>query len=81
MGSIGEILLVLVILVLVFGVGQLPQLGEAVGKMRLNYKRSLKGDDQIDITPADSSSKSSRTLDAGKPRRGAASVEDAELVE
>ncbi len=49
--NLGEIVVVVTILVLVFGVARLPQIGEAIGKMRRNYRRGLKGDDAIDITP------------------------------
>ena len=44
--------MLIVVIVLVFGVGRLPQIGETVGKMRKNHRKSLEGDDAIDITPS-----------------------------
>ena len=50
--NIGELIMLIVVIVLVFGVGRLPQIGETVGKMRKNHRKSLEGDDAIDITPS-----------------------------
>ena len=47
----GEILMLLFIIALVFGIGRLPQLGEAIGKARRKHNRALEGKDEIDITP------------------------------
>jgi len=49
--GMGELLVVLAIVLLVFGANRLPQLGEAVGKGIKNLKRGLKSDDDIDVTP------------------------------
>lgn len=53
MPGFGELLIVLVIVVLVFGANKLPRLGEGVGKAIKNFKRGLQHDDDIDVTPAD----------------------------
>ncbi|MBI2374849.1 MAG: twin-arginine translocase TatA/TatE family subunit [Deltaproteobacteria bacterium] len=45
-----EILIVIFVIVLVFGAQRLPQLGDALGRSVRNFKRSLKGDDEIDVT-------------------------------
>ncbi|MEO0325657.1 MAG: twin-arginine translocase TatA/TatE family subunit [Myxococcota bacterium] len=47
----GELLIILVIVVLVFGASRLPQLGEGVGKAIRNLKRGLNENDDIDVTP------------------------------
>ncbi len=46
-GGIGvpELLIILVIVVLIFGVGRLPQLGDALGKGIRNFRQSLRGED------------------------------------
>jgi len=55
MGGIGwqELLIVLAIVLVVFGAGRLPQIGEGVGKAIRNLKRSLKTDDDIEVTTAE----------------------------
>ena len=41
-----EIALILVIIVIVFGVGKLPQVGGAIGKAIRNFKKSQAGEDE-----------------------------------
>ena len=47
-----ELIIILVIVLLVFGAGKLPQIGEALGKSIKNFKRASAGKDEIDVTPA-----------------------------
>lgn len=49
--GVTEMLILLVILLLLFGAGKLPQLGEGIGKGIRNFKKSLKEPDAIDVTP------------------------------
>jgi sec-independent protein translocase protein TatA len=42
-----ELLIILFILFLIFGASKLPQLGSGLGAGTKNFKRSLKGDDEI----------------------------------
>jgi sec-independent protein translocase protein TatA len=70
--GMGELLIVLVIVLLVFGASRLPQIGEGLGKAVRNLKRGLTTDDDIDVTPKDKQVSS---------RSGAESVRDAEVVE
>jgi sec-independent protein translocase protein TatA len=51
--GVTEIILILVIVLLIFGANRLPQLGAGVGKGIRNFKKSLKGEDEIDISPTD----------------------------
>ena len=57
MPGLGELLLILMIVVLVFGAKKLPQLGEGIGKALKNFKRGLgrddERDDEFDVTPSD----------------------------
>src|SRR5262245_14623570 len=46
-----ELVVVLLILLVVFGAGRLPQIGEGIGKAIRNLKRGLKTDDDIEVTP------------------------------
>ena len=48
--GIGELIVVLVVIVLVFGASRIPQLGDALGRGVRNFKRHTQ-DDAIDVTP------------------------------
>lgn len=47
----GELVLIFLVILLIFGASKLPQLGDALGKGIKNFKRSATGDDEIDVTP------------------------------
>jgi len=47
----GELLLIFIVILLIFGSSKLPQLGDALGKGIKNFKRSVSGDNEIDVTP------------------------------
>jgi len=49
--GIGEILVILVVVLLIFGANKIPQLGDALGKGIRNFKKATKDDDAIDVTP------------------------------
>lgn len=53
MGNIGfgELILILLVLLLVFGTSKLPQLGDALGRSIRNFKKAATGEDAIDVTP------------------------------
>ena len=51
--GMGELIIILLIVLLVFGASRLPQLGESLGKAVRGLKRGLNTDDDIDISPAD----------------------------
>lgn len=46
-----ELLIILVIVILIFGAGKLPQIGAGLGKGIRNFKKSAKEPDSIDVTP------------------------------
>jgi sec-independent protein translocase protein TatA len=80
----GELLVVLIIVMLVFGAGRLPQIGEGLGKAVRNLKRGLQSDDDIDVTPASKSAEAPKQV-ASRSAASAGSardeVADAEVVE
>ncbi len=41
-----ELLVILVIILVIFGAGKLPQIGEGLGKGIRNFKKSVKGDEK-----------------------------------
>ena len=49
--SFQESLIIIFVIVLVLGATRLPQLGDALGRSVRNFKRGLKGDNEIDVTP------------------------------
>jgi sec-independent protein translocase protein TatA len=51
--GIGELLIVLVIVLVVFGAGRLPEVMGALGKGVHQFKRGLKEPPEIDVTPDD----------------------------
>jgi sec-independent protein translocase protein TatA len=56
-GSFGwmELLLILIIVLIIFGAGKLPQLGEGLGKAIKGFKKSVHEADAIDVTPPEQS--------------------------
>ncbi|MGC8767909.1 twin-arginine translocase TatA/TatE family subunit [Calditerrivibrio sp.] len=46
-----EIILILLVALVIFGAGKLPQIGESMGKAIRNFKSAAKDEDAIDITP------------------------------
>jgi len=42
----GELLLIFIVILLIFGASKLPQLGDALGKGIKNFKRSVSGEDE-----------------------------------
>lgn len=47
----GELVLILVIVLVVFGATKLPQLGDGLGRAIKNFKKSVGSLDEIDVTP------------------------------
>jgi sec-independent protein translocase protein TatA len=78
MPGMGELLIILVIVLLVFGANKLPQLGDGIGKAIKNFKRGINHDDEIDVTPTDK-----RVAGGSAPGVPGvdANVRDAEVVE
>jgi sec-independent protein translocase protein TatA len=44
-----ELIVILVIVLVVFGAGRLPEIGGALGKSIRNFKKSAEGKDEIEI--------------------------------
>ena len=80
MGGIGwqELVIVLLIVLVVFGSTRLPAIGEGLGLAIRNLKRSLKADDDIEVTPGQ---KRVEERGSGKTVAQEAEVAEAEVVE
>ena len=46
-----ELVIVLLIIVVIFGSTKLPQLGDGLGRAIKNFKRSVGGSNEIDVSP------------------------------
>jgi sec-independent protein translocase protein TatA len=47
----GELVLILLIVVVVFGSTKLPQLGDGLGKAIKNFKRAVNAQNELDVSP------------------------------
>ena len=54
LGSIGmpELLIILVIVVIIFGVGKLPEIGSALGKGIRNFKKTINESTEVSNQPS-----------------------------
>jgi sec-independent protein translocase protein TatA len=68
----GELVVIVLILLVVFGGAKLPQIGDALGRAIRNFKRGVNENDKIAVTP-----KAEKEL----PRSAKADVEDAKIEE
>lgn len=52
-----ELIIILVIIMIIFGAGRLPEIGSGLGKGIRNFKKATSGNDEIDVTPKDEEEK------------------------
>lgn len=80
MPGMGELLIILLIVMVVFGASKLPQIGQGLGSAIKNFKRAAAGDDEIEVNQKKQvegkSVKSAKELSAGDDD----DIEDAEVV-
>ncbi len=55
--GMNEIIIILVVVLVIFGAGKLPEIGEGLGKGIKSFKKSVSGEDEIDITPGEDKEK------------------------
>ncbi len=85
MPGIGELIIILVIILIVFGAGKLPQIGDALGRSIRNFKRASSGSEEVEVGPKaeelstseeisasedQDSNKESPVVEAGKGKAG-----------
>lgn len=51
--GITELIIILVIILIMFGAGKLPEIGEGLGRGISNFRKSIRQPDEIDVTPRD----------------------------
>ena len=49
MPGVPELLVILLIVLLIFGAGKLPSIGDALGRSIKNFKRAASGGDEIEV--------------------------------
>ena len=55
--GIPELIIIVIIVLLVFGAGRLPAVGNSMGKAIKGFKKAMKGSDQIDTALKDEKDK------------------------
>jgi sec-independent protein translocase protein TatA len=58
--GVGELLIILVIVLVLFG-RKLPELGEGLGKGIRNFRKSVREPDEIDVTPKEQQEQAKKT--------------------
>jgi len=60
--GMGELIVIFLIVLVVFGANKLPLVGDALGKSVKNFKRAMSGNDEIEVAPAP------KELEGDKPK-------------
>ncbi len=47
-----EAMVILVIILIIFGVGKLPEIGSVLGRSIISFKKAIREPNEIDVTPA-----------------------------
>jgi sec-independent protein translocase protein TatA len=77
MPGIPELLVILLIVLLIFGAGKLPAIGDALGRSIKNFKRSASGSDEIEVSKK---SELAAKKKANELREADDDIEEAEVV-
>ena len=79
MPGMGELLIILLIVMVIFGASKLPQIGQGLGSAIKNFKRAAAGDDEIEVNKKKQvEGKSSKQLADGDDDDD--DIEDAQVV-
>jgi sec-independent protein translocase protein TatA len=69
-----ELAIILIIVLVIFGAGKLPEIGSGLGKGIKNFRKSTSGKEDIDVSPSVSSTSSSEIpASEEEEKQGAAS--------
>jgi sec-independent protein translocase protein TatA len=58
--GIWEIVLILVIIIIFFGVGKLPQVGQSIGKALRSFKKAQSGEEEEETTTKSTAKKTNK---------------------
>lgn len=78
MPGMGELLIILLIVLLIFGAGKLPAIGDALGRSIKNFRRSASGSDELEVSKNEELKEGSKNK--GELKQGSESIEEAEVV-
>ncbi len=65
--GMGELIVILIIALIIFGPGKLPEVGKAIGKGVQNFKKAMNGEDEEDKKAQE---KSVKTTEDNKELKG-----------
>lgn len=63
----GEIILIFIVVMVIFGSTKLPQLGDGLGRAIKNFKRAVSPGSEIDVSPKKPELKGDGTAGSGSP--------------
>ncbi len=69
MPGMGELIIILLIVLVVFGANKLPQIGDALGRSIKNFKKASNVDGDDDEKDKDNAKNGKKELAAGKPSK------------
>ena len=72
MPGMGELLIILLIVLLIFGANKLPAIGDSIGRSIKNFKRAAGGENELEVEK--------KKEIAREAESSASAVEDAEIV-
>jgi sec-independent protein translocase protein TatA len=67
--GLGEIVVILAIVLLLFGPSKLPKLGEGLGSALANFRKAVRGDEDRPAANADAAPRAPALPDASQPAR------------
>ena len=79
MPSIPQLLIVMVIVMLIFGAGKLPQIGDALGRSIKNFKKASDNDNELEVGDKKSLGTNS-TVQGSNAQTTKTQPEDADVV-
>ena len=65
-----ELVIILVIVIILFGVGKLPELGSGLGEGIKNFRKAMRDSKSLDVTPQEPSTSPSNSADATNGETG-----------
>jgi sec-independent protein translocase protein TatA len=81
MPGMGELLIILVIVLLIFGAGKLPAIGDSIGRSIKNFRRAAGGNDEIEVSKKGETRGSVKQVPAKRHAElDAADADDAEVI-
>lgn len=74
MPGMGELLIILLIVMVIFGASKLPQIGQGLGSAIKNFKRAAAGDDEIEVNKK-------KQVEGGKSSKALADGDDDDIAD